>query len=172
MKEIRNLKGEIVGTKAAYGDRWWHFSSESWILLCGIVILAVTFFLPIGWFNAAFRFFDIRDWTWRHLLLVTLAVGYAIGCWHIVRRWEDYDEDEERRARSFIFFGLTLIVIVFFFVILSLTGRFALFFRPTAQMFSSGRFSLAGLWRLALLVVLSVPLIHFGKEWILGFWDE
>lgn len=63
MKEIRNLKGEIVKTEAAYGGRWWHLSSETWILLCGIAILAATFFLLIAWFNAAFHFFDIRYWT-------------------------------------------------------------------------------------------------------------
>ena len=126
MKEIRNLKGEIVKTEAAYGERWWHLSFESWILLCGIAILAATFFLPIAWFNAAFHFFDIRDWTWRHLLLVVAVAAYAVGCWHIWRSWENYDEDEEHRARSFIFFGLTALVIVFFLVILSLTGRYSI----------------------------------------------
>ncbi len=172
MKEIRNFKGEIVKTEAAYGERWWHLSSETWMFLSGIVILTVTLLLPAAWFNAALHSLDVRVWTWRHFVLAAAAAGYAAGCWHIRRSWDGYDEDEKRHAMSFVWFGLTLIAILAFLVILSMTGRLALFFRPVAQMFSVGRFTLAAVWRLALLALASVPLIHFGKEWILGFWNE
>ena len=38
MKEIRNLKGEVVRTETSYGDRWWHFSASTWSLLFGAVL--------------------------------------------------------------------------------------------------------------------------------------
>ena len=98
MKEIRNFKGEIVKTEAAYGERGWHLSSETWMFLSGIVILTVTLLLPAAWFNAALHSLDVRVWTWRHFVLAAAAAGYAAGCWHIRRSWDGYDEDEKRHA--------------------------------------------------------------------------
>ncbi|MBO7726739.1 MAG: hypothetical protein J6S40_09780 [Thermoguttaceae bacterium] len=172
MKEIRNFKGEVVRTENSSGGGLRALSGEVWFVFLGLLLLGIGCFLPVKAMSVFLRFFDVRIWTWQHLLLAAVAASYAVGCWHIWRSWDDYDEDEKRHAMSFVWFGLTVVVIVAFLVILALSGRFALFFRPMVGMFSTGRFSLAGIGRLALLIVPLVPLIHFGKEWILGFWNE
>ncbi|MBR5414739.1 MAG: hypothetical protein IK105_02270 [Thermoguttaceae bacterium] len=172
MKEIRNFKGEVVQTKSSSGYRCLRWSGEVWGMLFGLLFVALGCLVPPRFMTAFLRLFDVRFWSWPHFLVFTAVICYAVGCWHIYRNWEDYDGDEECRAKSFIAFGLTVMVILLLLVILYLSGRFFLFFRPLVTMFSTGRFSLAGVGRLALIVVSLIPLIHFGKGWILGFFEE
>ena len=172
MREIRNLKGEIVRIESR-SSGWWHkLPCEVWFVLLGLILLAFGYAVPAKAMSVFLHFFDLRVWTWLHLLLFTTVASYAVGCWLVWRNWDDYDEDEEHRAMNFVWFGLTVVIVVAFLIILTLSGRFFLFFRPMVGMLSNGRFSLAGFGRLALLVAPLVPLIYFGKEWILGFWDE
>lgn len=172
MGEIRNFKGEVVRIESSSGDRCRHFFAENWVVILGVLFLLLGFSVPAQAVTPVLQFFDIRTWTWRHLLLVSLIVGYIVGCWQIFRNWNGYSDSEERRAKNFIGFGAALVVIFSFMLILSIVGRLSLFFRPVTAMFSSGRLSWAGFWRLSLTVVSFVPLFHFGKEWIMGFWEE
>lgn len=172
MKEIRNFKGEVVQREVSYGDRWWHWSREVWGCVFGLLFLLLGVFVPYQSVLVIQRFLNPRLWSWEHFTLLAATAGYLFCCWSIYRNWENYSGAEERRAKNFIIFGVTALVILYFLLILSIAGRFGLFFRPLGQMFARGRFSLAAVWRLALIVVACVPLIHFGKEWILGFWEE
>ena len=171
MKVIRNFKGEIVQAERPAGRRF-RLSAEVWGMLLGLLVMALGFSVPSRFMKEFLALFDVRFWSWPHLLLFSALICYAVGCWHIYRNWEDYDDNEQRHAKNFVAFGVTVIVIVLFLVILFLSGRFFLFFRPLATMFSTGRFSLAGIGRLALIVVFLIPLIHFGKEWIVGFGEK
>ncbi len=172
MKEIRNFKGEIVQTKGPAGRRWFRLSGEVWGMLLGLLVMTLGCLVPPRFMAAFLRLFDVRFWSWPHPLVFSALICYAVGCWHIYRNWEDYDGDEERHAKSFVAFGVTVIVILLLLVALFLSGRFFLFFRPLGTMFSTGRFSLAGFGRLALIVVSLIPLIHFGKGWISGFFEK
>lgn len=172
MREIRNFKGEVVRVENETDDRWWHIPREVMLVVLGSLFYLLGLNEPAKAVRSILRFFDIRDWTWRHLLLVSVTAGFLFSCWRIKRNWEDYSYAEEKRAKNYIGFGATLTIILSFLLILSIFGRFSLFFRPVVDMFSGGRFSLSGLWRLALIVASSVPLIHFGKEWILGLWEK
>ncbi|MGI5832202.1 MAG: hypothetical protein ACOX6D_06680 [Thermoguttaceae bacterium] len=172
MKEIRNFRGEIVRVESEYGEKWWHLSASTWGFLLGLGFLLLGFFMPTSVLVAVLRVFDVRIWTWEHFVLFSVIAGYLFVCWGLYRNWSEYDEDEERHAKNFILFGATVVVILLFLLILSIVGRFHLFFRPVVDLFARGRVTLAALWRTALIVVSVVPLIHFGKEWILGFWDD
>ena len=172
MKVIRNLKGEVVRTENENSDRWWRIPREVMLVVLGSFFYLFGRYGPEQTVMPILRFFDIRDWTWRHLLLVSVAAGFLFSCWWIKRNWDDYSYTEEKRAKNYIGFGATATAILSFLLILSVTGRFSLFFRPVIAMFSSGRFSSSGLWRLALIVASSGPLIYFGKEWVLSFWEE
>ncbi len=172
MKEIRNLKGEIVRVETSYGDRWWHFSSSTLSLAFGVILLIVGSLVSAESLVAAFRAFNVRLWPYELFILIPVIAGYLFACWRICRNWYDYDEDEKKHALNFIGFGTAFAFIVSSLLILSMTGRFFLFFRPLTDMLTRGVFSLAAVWRAALAVVLSVPLIYFGKEWVCGFWDE
>ena len=172
MKEIRNLKGEVVRTETSYGDRWWHLSASTWSLLFGAVLLVIGYSVSSESLGAASRIFDVRRWPHELFFLVPAIAAYLFWCWRISRNWFEYDEDERRHALNFIGFGAALMLIVSFLLLLSMTGRFFLFFRPLTDMFARGVFSLAAVWRALPFVALSVPLIYFGKEWICGFWDD
>ena len=172
MKEIRNFKGEIVQRKAAYGDRWWHFSKEFWGIFGGVLFLLIGHLVPDRTILNIYRFLDIRLWTWQHILLISSLIGYTICFTMIVRNWKYYDKDEESHAKYFVGFCTTMLVMVIFFVSLSLTDRFCLFFRPITDMLTRGIFSLSAIWRAIPVISLSLFLIYFGTEWILGIWDN
>ena len=172
MPEIRNLKGEVVKIVPEPGEGRLRLSGSTWFLIIGLILVNLGFFVKFDFLLSALRVFDIRLWPWEVFVLVPLIAAFFYQCWRIHRNWEYYDEDEERHAKNFIGFGATVLVILLFVFILLMTGRFSLFFRPVTNMFSRGIFSLAALWRSALVVVVLVPFIYFGKEWICGFWDE
>ena len=172
MPEIRNLKGEIIKIEPDDGGKYLHFSASVWFLIIGIILVSLGLFVDLNFVLSILRIFDFRLWPWEVFVLVPLVAVFFYQCWRIYRNWEYYDEDEERHAKNFIGFGVTVLVILLFVFILLLTGRFFLFFRPVTNMFSRGIFSLAALWRSALVVAALVPFIYFGKEWICGFWDE
>ncbi len=172
MREIRNFKGEVVRTETSYGDRWWHFSESTWSLLFGAVLLIIGCSISSETLGAVSRIFDVRLWRFGLLVLIPVVFGYLFGCWRICRNWFDYDEDEKKHALNFVGFGTSFAVIVFFLLFLSMTGRFFLFFRPLTDMLTRGVFSMAAVWRAVPIVVLSVPLIYFGKEWFCGFWND
>ena len=172
MNVIRNFKGEAVQTEHATGGFWRWIPGEMWGGGFGLLFLLLGHFVPEEVAMSILHFFDIRLWAWEHILLMVFITSYVVGCWHIRQSWDYYDEDEKRHAISFICFGLTVVIVVVCLVILFLSNRFVLFFRPMIQMFSAGRFSLTGFWRLAIIITSSVLLVHFGKEWILGFYDK
>ena len=172
MKEIRNLKGEVVRTETSYGDRWWHFSDSTWSLVSGAVLLIIGCSVSSESFVAALRIFDVRLWPYELFVLIPVVAGYLFWCWRICRNWFDYDGDGKKHALNFVGFGAAFTVIISFLLLLSMTGRFFLFFRPLTDMLTRGVFSMAAVWRAVPVVVLSVPLIYFGKEWICGFWND
>lgn len=172
MREVKNLKGEVVKVEPEYGEKWWHLSGSTWFLIAGLLLLNIGFFVKIDLLLSILRLLDIRIWPWEVLVLVPVLAGFLLWCVHLCRNWEDYDDDERRHHRNFIGFGITVTVVLLFLLILSMSGRFFLFFRPVTNLFSRGMVSMAAVWRSALIVVPLVPLIYFGKEWICGFWDE
>ncbi len=172
MREIRNLKGEVVKTVPDGGEGRFRLSVSTWFLILGLVLINAGLFVKVDFVLSAFKIFDIRLWPWEVFVLVPLLAAFLYQCARIYKNWEYYDETEERHAKHFIGFGITVFVILLFVFILLMSGRFSLFFRPVTNMFSRGTFSMAALWRSALVIAALVPLIHFGKEWICGFWDE
>lgn len=172
MREIRNFKGEVVRTESSSGNPWYRFiTGNGWIIL-GVLFLLLGFFVPAQAVFPVLGFFDIRIWSWQHLLLISVIIGYAVSCWQIFRNWSEYSDSEERHAKNFILFGASVTVILSFLLILSIIGYLSLFFRPVVTMFSSGRLSLTGFWRLLLIIVSLIPLVLFGREWIVGFWED
>ncbi|MGI5831647.1 MAG: hypothetical protein ACOX6D_03835 [Thermoguttaceae bacterium] len=172
MKVIRNLKGEIVRVETSYGEKWWHLSASTWMLILGLLLLIVAGFVPSETLAAVPRVFNIKLWPWELVVLIPTIACYSFGCWRIYRDRGEHDEVERKHAKNFIGFGATAVVILLCLLILSVTGRFFLFFRPVVDLFARGRLTFAAFWRLALIVVSVVPLIHFGKEWVCGFWDD
>ena len=141
-------------------------------VLFGLLFLFLGFCVPYQAVRTVQRFLNPCQWSWEHFTPFATTAGYLFCCWSIYRNWYDYGDAKERRAKNLIIFGITALMILYFLLILSIAGRFGLFFRPLGQMFAHGRFSLAAVWRLALIVITCVPFIHFGKEWILGVWKE
>lgn len=172
MPEIRNLKGEIVKTEPDDGGRCFYLSYSSWFLILGLVLVNLGLFVKLDFVLSALKIFDVRIWPWEVFVLVPLTATFLYQCKRIYKNWKYYDNDEKRHAKNFIGFGATVLVVLLFVFILLMSGRFFLFFRPVTNLFSRGTFSLAALWRSALVVMTLVPLIYFGKEWIFGFWDE
>lgn len=84
MKEIRNLKGEVVRVEVSYGEKWWHLSASTWCLVLGGVLLIVGCF-PMDWLLALSRVLDPRMWPWELYVLVLTVTAYLLLCWWIHR---------------------------------------------------------------------------------------
>ncbi len=169
MREIKNFKGEIVKIESSYGDKWWHPSGSTWFLISGLVL---GIFANLSFSPSILNILDPRCWPWEIFVLIPLLAAFLYQCGRIYRNWEYYDEDEEKHAKNFVWLGVTVLLSLLFVCVLTMTGRFFLFFRPLTEMFTRGVFSLAAIWRAVPIVVLSVPLLYFGKEWICGFWNK
>lgn len=172
MNEIKNLKGEVVKTESPENAPWWRLSASTWLLLAGLVLFNVGCFMKPTILDAVLHFFDIRLWPWEILTLLLVAAAVSFQCWRIRRDWSEYYDYEKKHARSFIALSVTILLILCCLFALSLTGRFALFFRPMVNWFVRGHYTLSAVGRSVLVVAALVPLLYFGKEWIFGFWDE
>ena len=80
MKEIRNLKGEVVRTETSYGDRWWHLSASTWSLLFGAVLLVIGYSVSSESLGAASRIFDVRRWPHELFFLIPAVAAYLFWC--------------------------------------------------------------------------------------------
>ena len=172
MKEIKNLKGEIVKVDDSDEERWWQLSASTWLLILGLILLNVGCFVKPTLLDSMIQLLDVRLWHWECVVSLFFLAGILFQFWRIRRDWNDYYDYEKKHAWGFIGFGVTVMIILLFFMILSATGRLSLFFRPIGNWFGFGQYTNAALFRSMILIVGLVPLIYFGKEWILGFWDE
>ena len=172
MKEIRNLKGEVVKIDRSDEKRPLRLSGSSWLLISGLILLGAGCFVKLPLIESVIHLCDVRLWPWELFVIIAAAAGLSFPYWRIYRDREDYDDYDKKHAKNFIAFSITVMVILLFLLILSMSGRFFLFFRPIVNWFVRGHYTLQAVWRSVLIIVPLVPLIYFGKEWICGFWDE
>ena len=172
MTEIKNAEGQELRKDVPQEEKWWRISFSTWLLIGGLILLNIGCFVQSSTLDKLLPALDVRHWPWEVFVLLLV---FAISVWQyrrFYRSWSDYYDHERKHARNFIGLSVTVLAILLFLTILSVSGRFFVFFRPVTYLFTVGKFSIAGFLRGILMVVMAVPLIYYAKEWIVGFWDE
>ena len=143
-----NLKGEIVpdGDPDAH---WWHFDSNTWLLLTGGFLLIAGGLVDPGIIGSLFRMLDIRLWPLSYHLILGVIVLFSIKWCRIYFRWEDYDGADADAAMRFVRLSVAVTAVLALWVLLHATRLFRYFHEPLTRWLGYGESS----WMAALAFV-------------------
>jgi len=168
--EVRNLKGEIVsGTDPE--DRWWHFGSNVWLLIGGVLLVAGSLVDPLIT-DPLFRMLDVRLWPWSYCFILGVIVLFSVKWFFIYSRWEDYDGTEADAAMRFVRLSIFITAVLVLWVLLHATRLIFYFYWPLSEWLGRGAFSYVAVLAFVLLLGLIAAFVYFFKEWIVIFWKR
>ena len=164
--EIRNMKGEVV-QDSDDGERWYHFSGSTGLLIGGLVLFNLGCFFNPNMLGGVFRFFDFRLWLWWYLVTLALIVAFSIKWFLLFRSWDDLDSEEIDIAKRFLCMSITVTAIMLILVLSNMTGLLRIFYDPLRYWISYGAYSHMGLLTFFLICGIVGIIAYVVKEWLI-----
>jgi hypothetical protein len=112
-------------------DTWWNFSTTTWLLVGGLVLLNVGCFLSPSILDTVlsgvFHTLDFRTWAWWYFLEIIIVLAFAMRWFLLYQTYvnDDFDPQSSEEAKWFCILSGT---ITFIFAVLAFLHRFFRFF--------------------------------------------
>ncbi|MGL6193298.1 MAG: hypothetical protein ACRC2T_00580 [Thermoguttaceae bacterium] len=171
LKEVRNLKGELV-PDIDPDARWYHLSASTWMLLGGLFIFNIGCFVNPGIIDTIFRSLDVRLWPWWYFLALGLVLIFSIKWYITYYNWEFYDGNEADAAIRFNRMSVFITAVMAVLVILNCVNLLQFFYYPLSRWFGFGDFSWLALLSFTVLMLVIATTFYFIKEWVVTFWEN
>ena len=125
--EIRNLKGEII--QDPDDEKWYQLSTSTWLLIGGLILFNIGWFLGPSLIDSIFRLLDVRFlldirlWPWYYFGFLLIVATFSVR-WYIIYRafQDDFDmPDNPDELKAFVLLTGTITAFLLTYVILEQT---------------------------------------------------
>ncbi|MGL6193706.1 MAG: hypothetical protein ACRC2T_02650 [Thermoguttaceae bacterium] len=151
--------------------RWWQFDSTTWILIAGLVIINVAFFIDISavlsYIATIGKILDVRLWPRWYLPIVMIIVVCAVKWLWNYLSWKNDDLDDYNAEKSWAFFVMsaTLSLEAIILIVLHATKILKFLFLHLWMWFYIGSYSYAAVLCFLLICAFIMVAIYVVRCW-------
>jgi hypothetical protein len=157
----------------------WHFGTTTWLVIIGLILLNIGFFLhPFvsvagGFFADLFSLLDFRTWPFWYFICLVFVVGCSVRWFFLYRKYvnDDLDQLHSEEAQWFCCLSGSITLLLAVLVFLHRFSFLRRIFHPLYLFFGYGDFSYFALFMFAVLLSAIVVVCFFAWKWILTIID-
>jgi hypothetical protein len=159
-------------------EPWWKFSTTTWLLIAGLVLLNIGCFLKpfildtvlVGCFNLL----DFRTWSWWYFLGLITVLGFSVRWFLLYQKHlnDEFDPQSLEECKWFCRLSGTVTLIFAVFVFLHRFSLLRRLYYPLYFWFGYGNFSLLALLIFTIIFVIIGVITFLVWKWITTLQSE
>ena len=153
-------------------DSWWQFGTSTWLLIGGLLLLNVGFFLHPTLFDTILigivSLFDFRTWPWWYLLCLVAVLAFSVRWFllYIKKINDEFDLSSREEAKWFCRLTGAATCLFVLLIVLHQTGILRKMYSTLNLMFGYGAFSIWALLFFALIFSLIGLFVYLIGKWV------
>ena len=143
-----SLQNTLTSPEKQPGKKWWQFSTTTWMLVGGLVLLNIGCFLQPSLLDSMFaglaNLLDFRTWPWWYFLCLIAVLAFSVRWFLLYQTYvnEGFDQLSAEEAKWFCWLSGTISGILALWVVLHRTGAMRPMYSQFWLMFGMGHFTI------------------------------